>query len=44
MLTSMVPHIRRCVALFAPDGPLVAMGLVEEKLEAAFVGGCMIEL
>jgi len=43
MLTSMVPHIRRCVALFAPDGPL-AMGLVEEKLEAAFVGGCLIEL
>jgi hypothetical protein len=42
MLTSM-RRIRRCVALFAPDGPL-AMGLVEEKLEAAFVGGCSIEL
>ena len=42
MLTSM-RRIRRCVALFAPDGPL-AMGLVEEKLEAAFVGGCLIEL
>jgi hypothetical protein len=41
MLTSM-RRIRRCVALFAPDGPLAMekrdMGL------ATFVGGCSIEL
>ena len=34
---------KRCTQICPPDGPL-NMGLAEEKREAAFVGGCLIEL